>query len=81
LLKRKVGVCHILRNGGGGMKSLSTEELETLLLQWFQHMRSEELPINGPMLQEKAATITLRLKIENLKSQMDGWTGLRSAMT
>jgi hypothetical protein len=54
------------------MKSLPTEEPETLLLQWFQHMRSGEFPKNGPVLQEKATTITLRLKTEDFKAS-NGW--------
>jgi hypothetical protein len=35
----------------------SSNELETLLVQWFQQMRSENIPINGPMLREKATKI------------------------
>jgi hypothetical protein len=54
------------------MKSLPTEEFETLLLQWFQQMRSEEFPISGPVLQEKATTTTLHMKIENFTAS-NGW--------
>jgi hypothetical protein len=43
------------------MKTLPNEELKTLLAQWFQQMRSENIPINGPVLQEKATKIALRL--------------------
>jgi hypothetical protein len=39
------------------MKTLPNEELETLLVPWFQQMRSENIPINGPMLWEKATKI------------------------
>jgi hypothetical protein len=52
-LKRKVGVGHILRKEKN-MKTSPNEELETLLVQWFQQM-SENIPING---WEKATKIT-----------------------
>jgi centromere protein B len=35
-------------------------------------MRSENIPINGPVLQEKATKIALSLKIENFKAS-NGW--------
>jgi hypothetical protein len=38
------------------MKALPNEELQTLLVQWFQQMRSENIPISGPVSQEKATT-------------------------
>jgi hypothetical protein len=39
------------------MKTSPNEELETLLVQWFQQMRSENIPINRPVLREKATKI------------------------
>jgi hypothetical protein len=39
------------------MKTSPNEELKTLLVQWFQQMRSENIPVNGTMLQEKATKI------------------------
>jgi hypothetical protein len=54
------------------MKTLPNEELRTLLVQWFQQMRSENIPINGPVLREKATKIALRLNIENFEAS-NGW--------
>jgi hypothetical protein len=36
------------------MKLGANDELEKILLEWFQQMRSDNVPINGPILQEKA---------------------------
>jgi hypothetical protein len=57
------------------MKRLPTEKLETLLLQSFQQITSEEFPTDGAVLEEKATMIALRLKTGILKPQLDGWTG------
>jgi hypothetical protein len=58
------------------MKRLPTEKLETLLLQSFQQITSEEFPTDGAVLEEKANMIALRLKTGILKPHLDGWTGL-----
>jgi hypothetical protein len=44
------------------MKLGANDELEKILLEWFQQMRSDNVPINGPILREKANEIALRLK-------------------
>jgi hypothetical protein len=56
------------------IKTSPNEELETLLVQWLQQMRSENIPINRPVLREKATKIALNLKIENFKAS-NGWLG------
>jgi hypothetical protein len=53
-------------------RSSPCEELEHLQIQWFQQMRTENFPINGPVLQEKATGIALKLKAENFKA-LNGW--------
>jgi hypothetical protein len=50
----------------------SPNEFEILLVQWFQQIRSENIPVNGLMLWEKATEIALRLKIGNFKAS-NGW--------
>jgi hypothetical protein len=54
------------------MKLGANDELEKILLEWFQQMRSDNVPINGPILREKANEITLRLNIDNFKAS-NGW--------
>jgi hypothetical protein len=48
------------------------EKLETLLMQRFQQMRSENILINIPALWEKAMQVTLRLQIDNSRVSK-GW--------
>jgi hypothetical protein len=50
----------------------SPNELESLLILWFQQMRSENILINEPVLREKATDVALRLKIRNFKAS-NGW--------
>jgi hypothetical protein len=50
------------------MKLKANNELEKILLEWFQQMRLDNVPINGPILREKANEIALRLNIDNFKA-------------
>jgi hypothetical protein len=54
------------------MKLRANDELVKILLEWFQQMRSGNVPINGPILREKAHEIALRLNIDNFKAS-NGW--------
>jgi hypothetical protein len=44
------------------------EGLEKILLQWFQQMCSENVPISRNILRQKAIYIALHLKIDNFKA-------------
>ena len=50
------------------------EDIDSALLDWFRNARSKNIPITGPMLQEKAPKITEALKIspEKFKAS-NGW--------
>jgi hypothetical protein len=54
------------------MKLGANDELEKILLEWFQQMCSDNIPINGPILREKANEIALCLNIDNFKAS-NGW--------
>jgi hypothetical protein len=41
------------------------KNLETLLIQWFQQVKLENVPINGPVLWEKSNVLALTLKTDN----------------
>jgi hypothetical protein len=46
----------------------ANEGLENILLELFQQMHSENVPISGPIFSQKAADIALCLKIANFKA-------------
>jgi hypothetical protein len=51
----------------------ANEELEKKhLLEWFQQMHSENVPISRNILPQKATDIALCLKIDNIKAS-NGW--------
>ena len=52
------------------IKSSPYDEVEKILIQWFEGMCSAILPINSVLLKEKAIRVASRLRIENLKRGM-----------
>jgi centromere protein B len=54
------------------IKSSPYDEMEKILIEWFEGMRSANLPINGVLLKEKAIRVAIRLRIENFKGS-SGW--------
>ena len=48
------------------------EDLNKALMKWFLNCRSENIPLNGPLLKEKAIAFATELKIENFQAS-DGW--------
>jgi centromere protein B len=46
--------------------------MEKILIEWFEGMRSANLPINGVLLKKKAIRVATRLRIENFKGSI-GW--------
>ena len=53
------------------------EELNKAVHKWFLILRSENIPINGPMLKEKVLEFIGRLNIEGFQASK-GWQSLRS---
>ena len=54
------------------IKSSPHDEMEKILIEWFEGMRSANLQINGVLLKEKAIRVATRLRIENFKGS-NGW--------
>ena len=48
------------------------EELEKVLLKWFQQARSLNYPVNGGVITEKAKQIVACLNITNFVVQLGG---------
>ena len=48
------------------------EDLNKTLMKWFFNCRSENIPLNEPLLKEKAIAFATELKIENFQAS-DGW--------
>ncbi|KAH8009692.1 hypothetical protein HPB51_019003 [Rhipicephalus microplus] len=54
------------------LREAAYPDLENAVLLWLKRARSSNLPINGPILREKAEELSLRLGIEDFKCS-DGW--------
>ncbi|CAM1298337.1 TIGD6 (predicted) [Pycnogonum litorale] len=54
------------------MRTAAHPELESALFQWFEQVRSKNVPVTGPLLIEKAKEFANRLKIENFRVST-GW--------
>jgi transposase len=61
---------------GGGKKKrlreLEYPDIDTAVFQWFKQMRSQNVPINGPLLQSKAQRFADLLHHTNFKAS-SGW--------
>lgn len=75
ILKNRKELEELAVQGGTKRKKIKTskfEELEKVLLQWFQQARSLHLPVNGVILTEKAKEVAKELKIDDF-SGSSGW--------
>lgn len=54
------------------MRTANFEDVEHELLEWFNHIRSSNLPISGPIIQSKAKEIATMFGIENFDCS-SGW--------
>ncbi|XP_063215856.1 tigger transposable element-derived protein 6-like [Bacillus rossius redtenbacheri] len=48
------------------------DELEEKLLDWFNHSRSQNLPLSGPIMKEKADMLALKSGVDDFKCS-NGW--------
>ena len=48
------------------------EELNILVWEWFQKARATNIPVSGPLLQEKALEFGKELKVTDFKAS-NGW--------
>ena len=54
------------------MRGCDYEQVDQAVLKWFSLQRSQNVPIDGPMLKEKALQFAERFNIPNFKAS-DGW--------
>lgn len=76
ILKAKDRIFTAVSSGtSGARKKLRTstyEDVDKAVLRWILDMRTRNVPLNGPMLQEKARDIALRLGCDDFKAS-PGW--------
>jgi hypothetical protein len=75
-LKNKKKIVNAFESGNNRstqkLKSSSYENLDKAVYKWFVKVRDEGLPVNGPILKEKAIKYAEELGIENFKAS-NGW--------
>jgi hypothetical protein len=75
-LKNKEKIVNAFESGNNRstqkLKSSSYENLDKAVYKWFVKVRDEGLPVNGPILKEKAIKYAEELGIENFKAS-NGW--------
>ena len=54
------------------LRTWNHETLETTVFKWFLSLRSQNVPLSGAIIQEKASQYVKELSIENFKAS-DGW--------
>ena len=54
------------------LRTAAFEDVENALLKWFQLVRSQNIPVNGQLMREKAAFFAAKLKHENFQCS-GGW--------
>ena len=55
------------------MRGCDYEQVDKAVFKWFSLQRSQNVPIDGPILKEKALQFEKVLIFRPLKLQMDGW--------
>ena len=73
--KRKKTKIEKVYHAGLGNKRMPLEKYKDLnkaLMKWFLNCRSENIPLNGPLLKEKAIAFATELKIDKFQAS-DGW--------
>jgi centromere protein B len=63
------------------IKSSPYDEMEKILGEWFEGMRSAILPMNGVLLKEKAVRVATWLRIENFKGSNFIFNSNKSCMS
>jgi predicted XRE-type DNA-binding protein len=79
IIKNRKTIDEVVASGAitGHRKRLRTakyEDVEEELLQWFNHTRSSNIPLSGPIVQEKAKEIarTYGIEVDEFSSS-SGW--------
>ena len=70
--KTKIEEAYHAGFGNKRMRPEKYEDLNKALRKWFLNCQSENIPLNGPLLKEKAIAFATELKIDNFQAS-DGW--------
>lgn len=54
------------------MRTAQHQDVDAAVFQWFQEARSRNIPINGPLLREKACQLATMLGVEHFQGSV-GW--------
>ena len=55
------------------MKNKVDKQVDKAVFKWFSLQRSQNFPIDGPILKEKALQFAKSFHFLTFKVQMDGW--------
>ena len=75
-MKNKDKLFEGLEQGSSDAKKMRVgdyEQVDKAVFKWFSLQRSQNVPIDGPILKEKALQFAKVLIFRPLKLQMDGW--------
>ncbi|XP_049799604.1 tigger transposable element-derived protein 4-like [Schistocerca nitens] len=76
IMKNRSSIMEGFENCGNSkrtrLKQSTYDEMEKVLLTWFQQARAANIPINGTILKEKVLQISLQLGMDNFKAS-NGW--------
>ena len=70
--KTKIEEAYHAGLGNKRMRPEKYKDLNKALMKWFLNCRSKNIPLNRPLLKEKAIPFATELKIENFQAS-DGW--------
>lgn len=73
--KNKSQIFEAFQKGSTSTKRVKIDKFDQVnkaLLQWFKRIRSENVPINGPLIKEKALYFAKELNVENFQAS-EGW--------
>ena len=73
----KAKIVEAFQKGGTKVKRIKSDkfdQINTAVFLWFKQMRSENVPLNGVLIKEKALFFAKELGVENFQAS-DGWLG------
>lgn len=78
ILKKRNELLHLYSQSSTNEKMCKLQRtglsdiIDKTVLEWFNRVRSQNVPVSGPMLQEKAQDVGRELKLDNFKAS-NGW--------
>ncbi|XP_049837979.1 tigger transposable element-derived protein 6-like [Schistocerca gregaria] len=76
IIKNREKIIHAAASGSGNKskrcRTVKYEKIDTILLEWFSHMRASNIPLTGPVIQSKANDIAKDMSIKDFRCSA-GW--------